>query len=271
MKQRIIILGSIGMLGQMVKRYFECKNYEVLTLNERFTENNFTSYIDKINSYESGIVINCIGKIKQKSNSTLDLIWSNSIFPLELSRRLDGKHFLIQPSTDCVFDGLTQIPYPKTHVHNAKDIYGWSKSLGETAILGRKNSIVIRVSIIGPDSNSDKGLLSWFLNLSAGSKVNGFTDHLWNGITTFEWCKKVESLILKIDLNNEQQTDVFQLGTQKLYTKYEMLKIFQKEFKTKVDITPFDSGNSINRCLDSQIYSPPLEIQISELNEFMFK
>jgi dTDP-4-dehydrorhamnose reductase len=268
-KKIVIILGSKGMLGQMVQRYFGPENYEVIALNDRFTEDKFTPYINKINSFESGIVINCIGKIKQKSNDTLDLLWSNTVLPLELSRSLDNKHFLVQPSTDCVFNGQSSIPYPQSHQNDAQDIYGWSKSLGETAISGRKNSLIVRVSIIGPDNNSDKGLLSWFLNLPDGSKVNGFTNHFWNGITTLEWCKQVESLLSKIDFNQEQESELVQLGTRQLYSKYEMLKVFQHEFGTKIEITPFNSGGNINRCLEPKIFSPTLEDQIIELKRFM--
>lgn len=268
-KKNIIILGSKGMLGQMVQRYFGSGKYSVIALNDRFTEDKFALYMNKINSFESGIVINCIGKIKQKSNDTLDLLWSNTILPLELSRSLDNKHFLVQPSTDCVFSGRSSIPYPKSHQNDAQDIYGWSKSLGERAISGRNNSLIVRVSIIGPDNNSDKGLLAWFLNLPDGSKVNGFTNHFWNGITTLEWCKQVESLLYKIDFDKEQKSELFQLGTRQIYSKNEMLKVFQHEFKTKVEIIPYNTANNIYRCLEPNIYSPTLEEQIEELNRFM--
>ena len=60
--KKIIVLGSKGMLGQMVKLYFTNEKFEVIVFDKRFTENNFISYFDELNSFEDGIVINCIGK-----------------------------------------------------------------------------------------------------------------------------------------------------------------------------------------------------------------
>ncbi len=270
MKNRLIILGSKGMLGQMVKSYFSKEKYQVYEFNKKFSERNFVSYINELNCFDDSLIINCIGRIKQKSEDTFNLIWPNTILPLALSRSLKPSHILIHPSTDCVFDGITKNSYDLYDIHTATDIYGFSKSLGETAIKQMSNSLIIRVSIIGPDNNSSKGLLSWFLNCKPKSVLNGYTNHLWNGVTTLEWCKKVHEIINdKIFFKNQMKKGTIQLGTKEIYSKYEMLSIFNKVYKKDFVINSYQT-KYINRCLKPTIESKPLEEQLYELSSFKF-
>lgn len=270
MLKKIIILGSNGMLGQMVKSFFNKEGYEIITFNKRFNESSIDKYFDEINSFESSIVINCIGRIKQKSDTAYDLLLSNTIFPLELSRSLKSDHLLIHPSTDCVFDGISQIPYLVNDKHTASDIYGISKSLGEKSLISRSNTLILRVSIIGPDINSSKGLLSWFLNNVPNAKLQGYTNHFWNGITTLEWCQKL-MLILRDEklLNLLLERKIIQLGSDEIYSKYQMLILFNKTFNKDFIIVPFQSTAFVNRCLKPEIISMSLENQVNMLNYYM--
>lgn len=265
---KIVILGSKGMLGQMVCSYFKNKSYEIIIFDDYFSENNIRDFIDKLNIIEDAIIINCIGRIKQKSSDLNHLLWSNTILPLELSRSLKDTHLLIHPSTDCVFKGNVSDYYSKSHIHDAEDIYGWSKSLGEIAISKIPNSIILRVSIIGPDKYSDKGLLSWFLNNADNSTLNGYSEHYWNGITTLEWCIQLLNILENDKLLKKCiEKKIIQLGTKKRYSKYEMLSIFNKKYKKNCFIKSLKT-EPLNRCLQPEIYSKPLEIQIDELINF---
>ncbi len=266
--KKIVILGSNGMLGQMVKKYFIGFGCEIFVFDYRINEETIFDIIARINDIEDAIVVNCIGKIKQKSNDTCELLWSNSILPLELSRSLKPTHFLIQPSTDCVFDGNSLGHYKVTDVNNAKDVYGWSKSLGEAALQQRPNTLIIRVSIIGPDEKSDKGLFSWFCSLSENSKINGFINHFWNGITTLEWCKYLDSYFLTFQT---YEKNTVQLGTNKIYSKYEILNLLNAIFNKKIDIVPSDQEVAINRCLIPDFECKSLVDQLIELRDFMYE
>lgn len=266
MDKRIIVLGSKGMLGQMVIKYFGGLGYSIIEFNDRINENNIFKIINSINKINDSIVINCIGKIKQKSDDVNTLLWSNSILPLELSRSLKEAHFLIQPSTDCVFDGNRHQSYYVNDFNDAQDVYGWSKSLGEHALQHRKNTLIVRVSIIGPDQNSDKGLLSWFLNLKEGSTVNGFTNHLWNGITTLEWCKFVRDYIVS---KNFFPLNTVQLGTSQSYSKFDMLNMFKTIFDKNIEIIPISIGPNIQKCLVPIINCQDLNSQLIELRDEM--
>lgn len=268
-EKRIIILGARGMLGQMTYSYFTKNGFDVTTYNERFSNSSFNAYISDLNRRPDSLIINCIGKIKQKSESSDELFLANALFPLELSRSLKSSHTLIHPSTDCVFDGNSASPYLSFNKHTAIDIYGISKSLGETAALSMPNSLVIRVSIIGPDRNSNKGLLSWFLNNEEGAELQGYINHYWNGITTLEWCKKLHSMLEDQDrFEKLLKHGLIQLGTQEEYSKFEMLEIFQKTYQTNFKISSFEAKDAVYRCLNSEFVSKPLEMQILELREF---
>jgi dTDP-4-dehydrorhamnose reductase len=265
----IIILGSNGMLGQMVNKYFISNQYNVINYNERFDELSAVEYVQKLNEYPNSIIINCIGRIWQKSDKSNDLLWSNSVLPLSLSRSLKKSHILIHPSTDCVFSGMKFAPYKVNEFHDALDLYGWSKSLGETALQKRENTLIVRVSIIGLDNNSNKGLLQWFLNNPQKASLNGYTNHFWNGITTLEWCKQLHIMMNASNFEyylNEKK--IIQLGTERQISKYNLLKLFQKCFNTDFIIDPISMPTEINKCLVSEMEVPELQFQINEMINF---
>jgi dTDP-4-dehydrorhamnose reductase len=267
--KKIIILGSNGMLGQMVHLFFVRMGFHVTCYDERFSEDTYIDYFNFLNSQDSSIIINCIGRIKQKSIDAMSLLLSNSVLPLELARNLRADHILVHPSTDCVFNGISKFKYAINSFHNANDIYGWSKSLGEKAILSRENSVIIRVSIIGPDKNTNSGLFAWFLGLPIKSKIKGYNNHYWNGITTLEWCKQLLLIFKMIDFEKPFESKVFQLGTNIVYSKYEMLNLFQNIFDTQHSIENYSCDEPINRSLISDFELIELDQQLVELKKFI--
>ncbi|MBI2270826.1 MAG: sugar nucleotide-binding protein [Bacteroidetes bacterium] len=263
-KRPIIVIGSKGMLGQMVVSYFTKRGFNVIPVTERFEEDTKWDFIDAINQYDNGIIFNCVGRIKQKTENEKDLLWSNTILPLALVHHLKPAITIVHPSTDCVFDAHTNIPYPISAVQNATDSYGWSKRLAEVVLKNRKNTFIIRVSIIGPDKNPHgKGLLAWFLSNKPKSSLKGFTNHLWNGITTLEWCKQIEEQLKNHDLNAPSK--LLQLGTRDHLSKYHMLELFQKFYSTDYKIDAFEAAEKIDRRLEPVIICKSLKEQLTEL------
>lgn len=264
----VIILGHKGMLGQTVMKYFTQKAKNIITFREIFSTDNALDFVSKLKHYPDAVIFNCIGKISQKSNSPEELFTANSFLPLALKDQLLNSQLLIHPSTDCVFSGKKGKAYKVNDKLDAKDTYGWSKILGEQALTGKKNIIIMRVSIIGLDnSNNSRGLLGWFLSNPKGAKLKGFTNHLWNGITTLEWCKQAENLI-----NNHSENDdykLIQFGTKEHYSKYEMLKLFQEVFKTEFKISKFETSENMDKRLVPDIYSKNLKLQLIEMKEFL--
>ncbi len=265
---KIIILGHRGMLGQMVKAYFAAR-HEVVVIDDRV---DFTAQCPALASVAKagpGLVLNCIGRIKQKTASRQDLHDANALLPLMLAERMAPGQFLVHPSTDCVFAGDAASPYRWDDPCDATDDYGWSKRLGEVALLGRANATVFRVSIIGPDhvATPPKGLLGWFLSQPEGASLRGYTNHRWNGITTLEWCRQVESVII----NNPAHSwagRVVQIGLAQGVSKYDMLRLFQEAYGTRYMIEPFATPQAVNRCLVPHIVAPDLQEQLAALRAF---
>jgi len=237
---KIIILGSNGMLGQMTSKYFLKKNFEVINHDKYFTHENYNTYVDDINKLDSSVVINCIGKIKQKSTDPNDLLWSNSILPLTLSSKLDEKHLLIHPSTDCVFNGNKGHNNENT-LPNASDIYGRSKSLGE---LNNSFDLTIRTSIIGPElKHNGEGLLHWLFNQSGN--IYGYKNVFWSGVTTLELSKAI-----LFSINNET-SGLWNLTNGIEISKYDLIEKIINIFQLNKINLKQDNEKTSNKTLIS--------------------
>lgn len=260
---KVLVLGHKGMLGNAVSSYLEkTGKYEVHTVNVRYGEEGFKKAIlDTDPEY----IINCIGIIPQKKPTIDDYRKINVELPT-LLETLDKK--VVHPSTDCEFAGT--IPptekYKKNHRRDAVDDYGKSKAEVSKLIEDSfKNTKIIRTSIIGHEHATNVALLDWFLN-SEGS-VNGYTNHFWNGITTLQWVKLCEGLLADWDsfpiLN--------QYGTDKIASKYELLTIIRDVYRKDITITPFQTSQTVNKCLESDKELPSIRKQLAELKQFYNK
>jgi dTDP-4-dehydrorhamnose reductase len=92
---------------------------------------------------------------------------------------------VIQIATDCVYSGAKG-DYVESDPHDALDVYGKTKSLGETYLPGVHH---LRCSIVGPEPKDPKFLVEWFRRQPAGAQVNGFVNHRWNGVTTLHFAR----------------------------------------------------------------------------------
>jgi dTDP-4-dehydrorhamnose reductase len=261
MSRKIAILGSRGMLGQAVEKYFASNN-DILKFDEHYTIYNRSDFMSNLKSFRPDVVINCIGKIKQKSSQIEDLLTSNTLLPLDLNASLSDP-IIIHPSTDCVFSGDHNDSYDVFDVPNASDDYGLSKLYGEFSGQMRKHTFVLRTSIIGTTKNYEsEGLLDWFMRQSDGSSIAGYTNHLWNGITTLEWCKLAEKIISGIPLRKRNR--IIQVGASNTLSKYELLVCANDIFDRNIFIEPKKSPDCIARVLNPDIKLPSVQQQLSE-------
>lgn len=206
----------------------------------------YANSLNKIKLLELNYVINCVGIIKPYINeknqaSILRAIKINSLFPNQLIE-INKKIKFFQIATDCVFNGAKG-NYNELDTHNPIDVYGKTKSLGE---LKYKNFFNIRCSIIGPELDGHKSLLDWFRFLPLNSKINGFKNHYWNGVTTYAF-GKVISGIIKSKIKIPQ---MLHLVPKNRINKFNLLKVFQKLFlRSDINILPVNSKEKINRTL----------------------
>lgn len=231
-KANIILFGSNGMLGKYV--YSVLKNhYNVY----RFTRDNYDILNDDLDLLETkitdllsndDIIINCSGVIPQKVglDNYKTYIKINTLFPhiLEnISKKYNYK--FIHITTDCVFSGKTG-NYTEKDLHDASDIYGISKSLGEP-----KKSTVIRTSIIGEDSANNKSLLEW-VRSNKGNQINGYKNHYWNGIT----CLTCANIIYKIINENLYWGGVKHIYSPDIVSKYDLCNYINDIYDLNIDV-----------------------------------
>ena len=240
---KVFVLGHRGMLGHVVARYLAERGHEVLTSDTRYSGAPDDLLIQELRRTEAAWIINCIGKIPQKTANPADLFMGNFQLPVHIKTYLRPDQRLLHASTDCVFSGKRG-NYRIEDTPDPHDVYGLSKLLGESVAESGRCQI-IRTSIIGPElGDSGKGLMAWFLKQTG--PVNGFTNHLWNGITTLEWAKIADEILTG---RLKPTTAILQTGSEGAVTKYELLKLIGEVWRHSITINAKEAKERVNRTL----------------------
>ena len=190
-------------------------------------------------------LINCIGMVKSlihddQPESCDAAYFLNSTFPGKLAAFAETKGLrVIQMATDCVYAGQAG-NYAETSPHDALDVYGKSKSLGEVPSPAFMN---LRVSVIGKGS---QGLYHWVASQPQNATISGYLDHQWNGITSVEYGRIIAGIISE---------DLFTPGVHHIVpngsvNKNELVHLIAANAgRTDLKINPVDSGKSVDRTL----------------------
>ncbi len=205
-------------------------------------------------------VINCIGVLNNRVDLDLDMgIYLNAVLPHFLARKLrDSESKLVHISTDCVFNGFRG-GYMERDTPNEDSYYGRSKAMGE--VIDNKN-LTFRTSIIGPEiSDHGIGLFGWFMGQS--DVVTGYSRVIWTGVTTLALSKAIE------EEYKNPVTGIYHLVNNKTVSKYELLCLFNKYFRSnKLKINVDDriiSDKSLINTRGELINIPDYEDMIGEL------
>jgi len=250
--KKVLILGATGMLGHAVADLFRAKADFDLTESSRTDLPGYVNFdaesddvSELLNVIKPDWVVNCIGIIKphineKSSNSIMRAIQINSIFPQILSNSTNKP--IIQIATDCVFSG-EKGNYIESDLHDATDVYGKTKSLGEVPAENLKH---LRVSIIGPEIGRATSLLEWFRNQPKNAELKGFIDHLWNGVSTYHFGRLVLGLV-ENEFTDFTKTHIVPAD---IVTKAELLNIFSSAYKrSDLKVLETNSSKTINRTL----------------------
>ena len=195
------------MIGHKIAQVLESKNNIIGTSRKRIEPiniglknskiifKNFTVDTDFnfLNNLMPDIIINCVGITTRRINNTnmSQLEFFISKLPHILGDWvINNMRRLIHLSTDCVFSGKTG-NYTDNSFHDATDLYGKSKSLGE---VNNKNTLTIRTSLIGREIFNFTELFEWF-HSNNGGKVSGYDNVIYSGITTIRLGKLLEVII----------------------------------------------------------------------------
>jgi dTDP-4-dehydrorhamnose reductase len=267
---KIIIFGTNGMLGnycfKYLKQYFETipltrNQYDINNLNI----DSLTSLLNKLNIAKTDIILNCAGIIPQSNNRhilTNEMYYKiNSIFPILLSnitKEIGCK--MIHITTDCIFDGKIG-NYNENSIHSETNDYGVSKYLGEFA-----DCCIIRTSIIGEELYNKTSLLEWVIS-NENKEINGYINHLWNGIT----CLQLSKIIKNIIIANMYWLGVRHIFSPTIVSKYELVSYINEIYELNIKINKYET-NIINKSLDTIYHKlfniPNIYDQITEQRNF---
>jgi len=275
--KKIMVLGSVGMLGHMVYHYLKSLNkYNMVDasfpvkLHEGSKLLNVTQAEELeryITAEKPDVILNCIGiLLKGSGTDPSNAIYLNGYFPHQLAkilRKSGGR--LIHMSTDCVFSG-EKGGYTENDFRDADDTYGRSKAIGEVI---NDIDITLRTSIIGPElKQNGEGLFHWFMKQQG--EINGFTKMIWGGVTTLELAKVIDAAI------EQEITGLIHITNGIPVSKFEMISLF-KEIWNKNDITIHSvEGKSADKSLkslrtDFHYSVPTYRVMFGELFDWMEK
>jgi len=263
--KRVVIFGGSGMLGGMVAQVLSAERGLSVTASARDllptrrlrAPGCLWEPFDAVESTEADLerilrgahwAINAIGVIKphirdHEAGEVERAVRVNALFPHVLGRAAGQCGCrVIQIATDCVYSGVRG-GYLESDPHDPLDVYGKTKSLGETS---HEAVLHLRCSIIGPESRGYRSLLEWFLRHPNGATVSGYVNHRWNGVTTLAFARLCGAIVRE-GAPRERHLHVV---PEDQVSKAELLG-FVREAYARQDITiqPVSAPDAIDRTL----------------------
>jgi dTDP-4-dehydrorhamnose reductase len=250
---RVLVMGRHGMLGHRVFSVLNaCEGIEVegtartaqggaLPLD---AEAGLEPLREFLCSGQYDYSVNCVGITKSRIDpslpeSTAQAIAVNALFPHWLATAArEGGTRVVHISTDAVFSA-SQESCVEGDKPNATDVYGRTKVLGEVS---DDCFLTIRCSIVGVDPNQRRGLVEWVRGQSAGACLSGYTDHLWNGVTTQQFAEVCRSIIVKDAFTAlREEGAVHHFCPNPAVSKYDLVRIISAVFAVDVEVLPTQS------------------------------
>ncbi len=278
-KYKVLVLGGTGMLGHaVVTRLREMYPPESIAFT---ATNQFPPYKDHpkgpIYGFKVGpmfpnmpavgqaeYVINCIGMIKPRCKTLNDYAtaaYVNGSFPCllaDLCRREGTK--LIHITTDCIYSGLRdQGSYTEADAPDVVDGYGLSKAIGDLCSF---DALVLRTSIIGTEPNNQTSLVEW-VRKQDGKKIQGYTNHRWNGVTTTEFA----NICIKIIDDHLWRVGLHHIPSPEPISKWALVWAIAKQLKVGVQVEAVQVETTIDRTLSTIFPGFYYQLNIRSLKE----
>lgn len=212
-KTKVLVLGGSGMLGSMVVDVLSrdaaiavsaTVRSETLrsTMAQRYSGVDWHVFDPSRDGSDEVVqdmawTINAIGITKplirdDRADEIERAIDVNARLPHQLAHAATrAGSRVIQIATDCVYSGAKGA-YEETDPHDALDVYGKTKSLGETF---QESVHHLRCSIIGPEPKDYKFLIEWFRRQPKGARLKGYVNHQWNGVTTLHFARLCKGIV----------------------------------------------------------------------------
>ncbi len=258
----IVILGSTGMIGSTLVKYFSELQIPFIEVNRKEIGMAPGSKAVQFNAShgnvkelvsifpQNTIFVNLIGVIRHKINpnyeeSIQNAKCVNSVFPKELAiqaEKINGK--VIQIATDCIYSGKTG-RYTEHSIPDPVDVYGDTKLNGEFAA---NNLLTLRVSVIGKEIRDHIELMDWVIDQLPNAELKGFANHLWNGITSLHFAKLVGSLITQ----NLFSPGTFHIVPGNSISKFQLVSLIARlASRDDLVVLKTQDTNTVNRTLST--------------------
>ncbi len=157
MQEKVLILGSKGMLGQELVRIFSDNDFDVVAWDKENLDLSQNNFSEKIFVLNPAILINASGYNKvdlaemDEHESVLAYAVNSNAPKILAETAKEMGSFFVNYSTDYVFDGTKKGGYLEGDTPNPLSVYGRSKYLGEKNIqeVGGKYHIIRPARIFG--------------------------------------------------------------------------------------------------------------------------
>jgi dTDP-4-dehydrorhamnose reductase len=242
-KKRILVVGSNGMLGQSLCRFFsKLKNIRLLGCS--IEEESFLSGLDYLQSditkrndirktilgFYPDYIINASAYTNvDKSETEREQAWKVNVkgveYLAEAARILDSR--IIHISTDYIFDGKNG-PYGENEKPNPLGYYARTKLASENALrISGVQYTILRTNVLyGSDSNCKTGFVRWLVtSLREGKEVRIVTDQV-NNPTFVDDLVQAISKVVEYD-----KTGIYNIGGKEFLSRYEFSEIIAEFFK----------------------------------------
>lgn len=263
---KVTVVGSRGMAGHVIVTYLKQQGHAVTAVDRSILDIEHDNVDQFFDSLDADFLINAVGLLVKDCLDRPDrAIAINSWWPQYCAYRLkDTTTKLIHLSTDCVFDG-TRGNYFEGDSHTETNAYGRSKSFGE---INNAKDVTFRMSIIGPELKNGTGLLNWVLT-NKESKLPGWTNAWWNGITTLQLAKCINQYI-----DNPVITGVYHLVNNDVQiNKYDLLCKINEVYELGKQIVKTQGPKTVNKILvdtrrEIDFAIPNYDTQLQQLKDF---
>jgi len=277
-KNRILIIGSNGMLGQrLTEFYMSSAKTELLCVSDE--ENSFypsvqykqlditqkNSVKQIILDFFPDVIINCAAFTNvDKSETEKELAWKINVNGVEnvalYSWTVDAH--LIHFSSDYIFDGKNG-PYTEEDKPNPIDYYGRTKLASENSIrISGTRFTIIRTNVLyGQTKFGRPDFVKWVINsLSKGEQIRVVTDQINN--PTF-----IDDLVNAVNKVIEfKKEGIFNIGGKEILSRYEftcrIAKYFGLDEKLIIPIQTKELNQSAARPLKSGLITIKAETEI---------
>lgn len=259
----LLIFGGGGLVGTALGHGLATMGHQVRTLTRSefdiATDHLAPEVLDNIDCAINAAIVKDLDDTPAATSKRV-----NIEFPHELCRLCnDHGVAMIHISSDGVFRSSGG-PHYEDDRPTAEDAYGQQKIASEP-----NDCLVIRTSVIGPEQTRFSGLLCWLLQQN--ESCQGYTNHLWNGVTSLELAHAIHNLLC---------AELAQPGVRHIFanemSKYRLLQLLADAFEHKIEIEPVEAPNPRDQRLGTRYRDflqacniRLLERQIAELPKYV--